>query len=156
MSSNAPAAVPIGEHLIRDASLEAFFIAALSAYPGGYVVVERWEDFFRQPDNSLEKEWAWKVTVGGALHGYRANEFMLDLAVPLRPNVMSDPDTLERRGRVGRLLGIGQAPAPTPEHQEAIAAVVEEARVEETKVIQLPVAPAVDGFAPEDPNSFPG
>jgi len=147
VSSNAPAAIiPVGDHIVPDEDLERVFVAALTS--GGFVAVEPWQDFQRQPDNSLELVWQWHVTVGGSIHGYRPEELMLDMAVPLHGAAAQDPDTLERRGKVARLLGIGApaaAPAPTP---DAVT-------VEEVKVIRLPVAPALD-YAPDDPSSFPG
>jgi hypothetical protein len=158
VSSIAPVAIPIGDHLVRDAVIEQFFIQALASWPGGFVSIERWEDFVRQPDNSLEKEWMWKVTVGGRMHGYQPNEFILDLAVPIRPgtSALQDADLLERRGRVARLLGVGVTAAPVQEQPAAaVVAAVEEAQVTESKVIHLPAAPPQE-FAPEDPNSFPG
>jgi hypothetical protein len=154
VSSNAPVAIPIGAHVVPDQILEDFFSAALSAYPGGMVTVERWEEFVRQPDNSLEKEWRWRVTVAGGVHGYRSNELVLDMAVPLRAQDTLDADVLERRGRVARLLGVGQPP-PVPVDRERVAAVVEAAQQSESKVIELPVAPPPQEFDPADPNLFP-
>jgi hypothetical protein len=144
VSSDAPAAaIPAGDHIVPDENIESFFADALRS--GGFVAIEPWQDFLRRPDNSLELVWQWHVQVGGSIHGYKPAELMLDMAVPLHGAAAQDPDVLEQRGKVARLLGIGApAPAPTP------ATVVEE-----QKVIRLPVAPALD-YAPEDPNSFPG
>ncbi len=160
MSSNAPAAViAAGDHLVDDDHLLGVFVAALQSYPGGFVIIRRWQEWIRQQDGSQELLWQWLVTVGGQVHGYAPNEFLLDMAVPLRPgsNAAGDPATLELRGRAARLLGLGE-PAPTV--PSTVSAGAEEPE-EEQKVLQLPVAPTPpqatypDGD-PNDPNLFPG
>ncbi len=155
MSSNAPAAViAAGDHLVDDDHLLGVFVAALQSYPGGFVIIRRWQEWIRQSDGSQELLWQWLVTVGGQVHGYAPPQFLLDMAVPLRPgsNAAGDPATLELRGRAARLLGLGE---PTP---ATTAAAGSEEPEEEQKVLQLPVAPTAtypDGD-PNDPNLFPG
>lgn len=149
MSSNAPVAIiPAGDHLVDEANIREVFTTALAQ--GGYVILRPWQDFSRKENGELVLEWQWLLTVGGSFHGYSPAEFMLDLAVPMRPgsDAIRDATTLEVRGRIARELGLG---VPPPE-----AAVVTEEP--ETKVLQLPTPPLPppDPYAPDDPNLFPG
>ena len=160
--STAPApAIPAGEHWVSEDDLEPFFIAALLSAGRGYVRLEQWERFVRQPDGALEKVWDWHLFLSGDVYGYAPRELVLDLAAPLLPG-SADADALERRGRLARLLGIGQA-EPVADNGVAGRAAVEEP--EETKVIDLPVVhsgppPGIpanpDLLSPNDPNLFPG
>lgn len=155
--ASAPALLVAGEHwLSLDDDIEAFFIAALHSAGRGFVRLEQWERFVRQPDGSLEKEWAWHLFLSGDVHGYATGELVLDLAAPLVPG-SADADALERRGRLARIIGIGQ-PAAAPDQSNGNHEAVD---LEESKVITLPLSlPSTAnpgaGDSPLDPNLFPG